>query len=125
LDERSANEGLQTYAFALPAEATTGLYTLSFHLDSFTTASSLILTNLTTGIVGNFQPVQLGIAVTNETPTISFTSPTNGLYLIKQSGDLVNWSPIALMAATNGPVRYTDSPATNSLGRYYRVEQLQ
>ena len=121
VDERVAETNLQTYRFALPGTMTSGLYTLSFRLDSFVNSSSIAVTNLATGFVGVTQPITLGISLTNGVPLLQLTAATNFTYLIQSSTNLVNWTPTALLLNTNGTAQFTDSAVTNSDARFYRA----
>ena len=71
VDERVAETNLQTYSFALPATVTSGLYTLSFRLDSFDNSSSIAVTNVATGFVGITTPIQLAVSLTNGAPPVA------------------------------------------------------
>ena len=124
VDQRVASPGLQTYRFTLPDTVTNGLYTLSFRLDSFNgTTSSVTVTNVAAGFAGLDQPFKLDIARTgsNNAPVLKLTGPANYSYVIENSTNLVNWSPIALLLNANGTVTYADPAATNSGSRFYRA----
>jgi hypothetical protein len=122
VDERVAVTNLQTYHFALPSTVASGVYTLSFRLDSFdNTSSSIAVTNVETGFVGVTQPITLGISITNNAPLLQLTAPTNYTYLIQCSTDLVNWTSSALLLNTNGTAQFMDSSLTNSSARFYRA----
>jgi len=121
VDERVASASLQTYRFALPSTVTSGLYTLSFRLDSFTNSSSIAVTNVGTGFVGVTQPITLGISRTNGAPLVQLTAATNFTYLIQSSTNLVDWTPTALLLNTNGTAQFIDLAVTNSNPRFYRA----
>src|SRR5208282_3651628 len=121
VDERVAATNLQTYRFELPGTVSSGLYTLSFRLDSFANSSSIAITNVATGFVGMTQPITLGISLTNGVPLLQLTAATNFNYLIQSSANLVNWTPTALLLNMNGTVQFTDSAMTNSSARFYRA----
>jgi hypothetical protein len=121
VDERVAVASLQTYRFALPGAVTSGLYTLTFRLDSFTNSSSIAVTNVATGFVGVTQPITLGISRTNGAPLVQLTAATNFTYLIQSSTNLVDWTPTALLLNTNGTAQFIDFPVTNSNPRFYRA----
>jgi hypothetical protein len=122
IDERISNSGLQTYRFTLPSAAGNGLYTLSFRLDSFNnTASGITVTNVSTGFAGVTQSILLGISFTNSAPVLQLTAATNFSYLIQSSSNLLQWTPTALLLATNGTAQFVDSGATNSRIRFYRA----
>ena len=122
VDERVASAGLQTYRFTLPSTVTSGLYTLSFRLDSFNeTSSSIAVTNVTTGFVGVTQPITLGISIMNGSPLLQLVGATNFTYLVQSSTNLVDWTPTALLLNTNGTIFFPDPTATNSGARFYRA----
>jgi hypothetical protein len=121
VDERVVETNLQTYRFELPGTVSSGLYTLSFRLDSFNDSSSIAVTNVATGFVGVTQPITLGISLTNGVPLLQLTAATNFTYLIQSSTNLVDWTPTALLLDTNGTAQFTDSSLTNSRARYYRA----
>ena len=121
VDERVAATNLQTYRFTLPGTVSSGLYTLSFRLDSFANSSSIAVTNVATGFVGMTQPITLGISITNGSPLLQLTAATNFTYLIQSSTNLVNWTPTVLILNTNGTTRFIDSAVTNSSRRFYRA----
>jgi len=98
-----------------------GLYTLSFRLDSFTNSSSMAVTNVATGFVGVTQPITLGISRTNGAPLVQLTAATNFTYLIQSSTNLVDWTPTALLLNTNGTAQFIDLAVTNSNPRFYRA----
>ena len=121
VDERVASAGLQTYRFGLPGTVTTGLYALSFRLDSFDNSSSITVTNIATGFVGLTQPVTLGVSLTNNAPLVRLTAATNFTYLVQSSTNLVDWTPAAVLLNTNGTAQFIDSAATGSSARFYRA----
>jgi len=121
VDERVVETNLQTYRFQLPGTVSSGLYTLSFRLDSFNNSSSIAVTNVATGFVGVTQPITLGISLTNGAPLLQLTAATNFNYLIQSSTNLVDWTPTALLLNTNGTAQFTDSSLTNSRARFYRA----
>ncbi|MGH7976111.1 MAG: hypothetical protein ACREC8_05570, partial [Limisphaerales bacterium] len=121
VDERVAETNLQTYQFELPGTVSSGLYTLSFRLDSFDNSSSVAVTNVATGFVGVTQPITLSISITNGAPLLQLTAATNFTYLIESSTNLVDWTPTALLLNTNGTAQFLDSAVTNSSARFYRA----
>jgi sugar lactone lactonase YvrE len=121
VDERVASASLQTYRFALPGTVTSGLYTLTFRLDSFDNSSSIVVTNVVTGFVGVTQPITLGISRTNGAPLVQLRAATNFTYLIQSSTNLVDWTPTALLLNTNGTAQFIDFAVTNSNPRFYRA----
>ena len=122
VDERVASPGLQTYRFTLPSTVASGIYTLSFRLDSFENSSSIAVTNVATGFVGVTQPITLGVSLdTNGAPILQLTGASGFNYLVQSSTNLVNWTPAALLLNTNGTVLFADPAATNSGARFYRA----
>jgi hypothetical protein len=121
VDERVASPGLQTYRFLLPGTVTSGLYTLSFRLDSFNNSSSIAVTNVATGFVGVTQPITLGISLTNGAPMLQLTGPPGYNYLVQTSTNLVDWTLAALLANMNGTVLFVDPAVTNDSKRFYRA----
>jgi hypothetical protein len=121
LDERVAPTNLQTYRFDLPSTVTSGLYTLSFRLDSFNNSSSIAITNVVTGFVGATQPITLGISITNGAPLLQLKAATNFTYLIQSSTNLADWMPTVFLSNTNGTAQFMDSSLTNSSARFYRA----
>ena len=121
VDERVAPTNLQTYRFTLPGTVASGLYTLSFRLDSFANSSTVTVTNVATGFVGMAQPIMLAISITNGAPMLQLTAATNFTYLIQSSTNLVDWTPTALLLNTNGTAQFMDSAVTNSSARFYRA----
>jgi hypothetical protein len=121
VDERVAATNLQTYRFTLPGTVTSGLYTLSFRLDSFAGSSSVAVTNVATGFVGVTQPITLNISLTNGAPMLQLTGPSGYIYLVQTSTNLVDWTPTAMLANTNGTVSFIDLSVTNSSQQFYRA----
>ena len=123
VDERVDLVGLQTYRLPLPATVSEGCYTLSFHLDSFTNATSITITNVATGFVGITQPIRLDILSmdSNNAPTLKLTGASGYNYLVQSSTNLVDWLPAALLVNTNGTVLFADRAATNGSARFYRA----
>jgi hypothetical protein len=121
VDERVAGTNLQTYRLLLPGTVSNGLYTLSFRLDSFGNSSSLAVTNVATGLVATAPSIALGISVTNGRPNLQLTGPTGYNYLVQTSTNLVDWTPTALLANTNGTISFIDLAATNGPQRFYRA----
>ena len=121
VDERVAATGLQTYRFTLPNTVASGVYTLSFRLDSFNNSSSLAVTNVATGFVGVTQPITLDIPLVNGKPMPRLTAPAGYDYLVQTSTNLVDWTTTALLANTNGTVSFNDSMLASSSQRFYRA----
>ncbi len=124
VDERGVSAGLQTYRFALPGIFNSGLYTLSFRLDTFTNVeSSITVTNVATGFVGISEPLNLEMLLwgSNSVPVLKLTGAPGYNYVLESSTNLVNWTPTALLVNTNGAVWFADPAMTNSSGRFYRA----
>lgn len=123
VDERVAAGSTQSYRFPLPAAVSSGLYTLSFRLDSFNdTTSSVVVSNVGTVFVGMKEPVAMGISPgTNGLPVLQLTGASNYNYLVQSSTNLVDWTPCGVLVNTNGVVQFVDPSATNSTRRFYRA----
>ena len=124
VDERVAPPpGLQTYRFALPATVSSGLYSLTFRLDAFSEATSVAITNVTSGFIGVTQAINLQIqAPVNGSPlALQLTAPPGYNYLVQSSTNLLDWAPSAVLVNTNGTVLFTDSTWTNASAKFYRA----
>jgi hypothetical protein len=121
VDERVAATNMQTYRLLLPGTLSNGLYTLSFRLDSFNNSSTVEVTNVATGFVGVLQSITLDISLTNGAPVLQLTGPSGYSYLVQSSTNLVDWTPTALLANTDGTVSFVDSAEANSGQRFYRA----
>ena len=121
VDERVAATGVQTYRFTLPNMVSSGVYTLSFRLDSFNNSSSLAVTNVATGFVGVTQAITLDIPLVNGKPMPRLAGPAGYDYLVQTSTNLVDWTTTALLANTNGTVSFNDSMLASSSQRFYRA----
>ena len=121
IDERATLDQ-QMYQFALPGTVPEGLYTLSFRLDSFTSAiSSITVTEVAPGFIGVTTAPLLSISQSNGIPTVGLSGDTNYTYLLESSTNLVDWVPTALMVNTNDQVFYPDLSGTNSGARFFRA----
>ncbi len=110
------------------------------------TASSLLLPNIqfsdaaaydvaVTNLAG--QAASAAATITVDQPPVQFTSITasNGQvqiwfsgvpgqsYIVSASTNLLNWTPITVLVATNGPLPFTDPNASKYPRRYYRAQQ--
>jgi len=121
VDERVASAGAKTYRFSLPGTVTSGLYTLSFRLDSFDNSSSIAVTNVATGFAGLTQPITLGISRASGSNQLTLNGPSNYNYLVQSSSNLVDWIPVAIVPNTNGAAVFSDPAATNYSRRFYRA----
>ena len=124
LDERVASPGFQTYHFPLPGTVSNGLFTLSFRLDAYNnTASSVAVTNVTTGFAGTQQPINLQLLTGgNSAPLLQLTAASNFNYLVESSTNLLDWIPTALLINSNGTVLFADPTATNLPQQFYRAQ---
>ena len=58
-------------------------------------------------------------------PVLKLTGPPgDNYYVLERSANLVNWTPTALLASTNGTAFFADPTITNSGGRFYRALRL-
>jgi hypothetical protein len=122
VDERVASLGLQTYRFALPATVSRGIYSLSFRLDAFSDATSLAITNVSTGFVGFTNSIVLQMTPGSNGPPVLQLSATAGYnYLVQSSTNLLDWTPSAVLVNTNGAVLFADPTWRNSTARFYRA----
>jgi hypothetical protein len=123
VDERVVDSSVRTYRFALPSIVGSGLYTLSFRLDSFDNmSSSVMVTNVITGFLGVKEPAALGISLTNGMPVLQLAGASNLTYLIESSSNLVDWTPAALLVNSNGAVSFADKAVTNAAVKFYRAK---
>lgn len=124
LDERVSSPGLQTYRFGLPDAATSGVFALSFRLDSFSNGqSSIIVTNVIVGRSGRTAPAQLDLTLTatNDNPILGLRGTAGVSYVVQSSTDLLDWTPTALLAMTNEMVLFVETNSTISRQRFYRA----
>ncbi len=123
VDEGAVQPGLQHYSFSFPNARPNNTYMFGLRLDPYTnTPSSIILTNVTFTQIGVSQPFSLSIV----------TNTSNGLlvyelagepgfeYHIHASTNLVDWMNTAILANTNGTVKFFDEASTNYSRRFYR-----
>ena len=54
-------------------------------------------------------------------PRLQLTGPSGYSYLVQTSTNLMNWTPTALLANTNGTVWFVDSAVTNFNRKFYRA----
>ncbi len=58
-------------------------------------------------------------------PVLKLTGPPgDNYYVLERSANLVNWTPTALLASTNGTAFFADPTIMNSGGRFYRALRL-
>ncbi len=66
----------------------------------------------------------LGATVlTNGQVQLLFSGLPGQSYLIHASTNLVNWTPVSVLAVSNGPLPFIDPEAPNYLARFYRARQ--
>jgi len=56
---------------------------------------------------------------------LTFSSADDGSYTIETSTDLVNWSPLTTVVATDGVIKITDTSSPNFPYRFYRAVRRQ
>jgi hypothetical protein len=123
VDERAEPPGLHSYRFSLPTAVADGLYTVTFRLDAFDEATSLLITNVCTGFMGITDPIQLEVlrSGSNGALVLKLTAPSGFNYLMQSSTNLVDWVPAALLVNTNGTVLFVDPVPANYRSRFYRA----
>jgi hypothetical protein len=122
VDERTAEPGLHLYRFPLEDDVSSGVFALGFRLDSFTnTASSVTVTNVTTGFAGSAEPIVLAMNNATNGLVMTMAAPSNYNYLAYASTNLVEWTPFAILVNTNGIVPFFDPAMSNYQHRFYRV----
>jgi len=124
IDERVGLPGLHHYTFLLPGVFTNGDYVLGLRLDPFsTTASSILVTNITSGLHGLREPCFLSVAqsLTNGMRLLTLNGPAGYNYVAEVSTNLIHWEPIAALVNTNGTVNFFDVMATSLAPRFYRA----
>lgn len=66
----------------------------------------------------------LGATVlTNGQVQLLFSGLPGQSYLIYASTNLINWTPVSVLAVSNGPLPFIDPEAPNYLARFYRARQ--
>ena len=122
VDERVAQEGVQTYRMPLPGIVDSGVYALGFRLDAFTNdTSSVSITNVLTGFAGNVGSMTLGIVSSTNDVVMSLSAPSNCNYIAHSSTNLVDWVPFAILANTNGSVSFYEPNAAVDVLHFYKV----
>lgn len=124
IDERVVSSELHHHSFPFPRTQGSLSHMLGFRLDPFTsTQSSILVTNVTTGLFGPTQPFSLS----------QTTNSSNGLrvwelrgqlgyeYIVEATTNLVDWQSITTLLNTNGSVRFIDPGSTNLYQRFYRA----
>lgn len=123
VDERLVQDGFQRYTFKFPNASSNSVHMLGFRADPFTNIQScVVLTNITTTFSGISQKPSLAIVgSTNGLPIYQMLGQSGFEYHIQASANLLNWKSIAVLANTNGAVRFLDQESTNYHQRFYRV----
>jgi len=122
VDERAVLTGSGSYRFSLADTFPAGTYALGFRLDSFTNiTSSVTVTNVAAGFAGNASPMSLDVSSTNNGMFMTLSGPSPYNYLVEASTNLVDWTPFAILANTNGAVMFYDPDAANYKQRFYRT----
>jgi formylglycine-generating enzyme required for sulfatase activity len=122
IDERIVSSNRFTFAF--PNAIPNSSHILGFRLDPYTNIQSIVtVTNITLNQVGVSQPVALTMtsSVTNGARIQELAGEKGFDYHVQASTNLVDWTDIAILANTNGKVRFYDQSATNYPKRFYRV----
>jgi hypothetical protein len=116
--------GLQHYSLSFPNASANSTHVLGFRLDPYTNAlSSIILTNVSLTQIGVSQPFSLS-AITNRYNGLlvyQLAGEAGFNYGIQASSNFVNWTNIAILANSNGTVRFYDQDSTNYSQRFYRA----
>lgn len=124
VDERASVPGFRKYVFSFPMAETTGAHVLAFRLDPFTNVQSVItVTNITLGATGPSEPFRLQVTFDEEGGhrVLELTGQPGFNYVVEGSTNLLNWEPVAIVANTNGAVRFFDAGSTNHNQRFYRA----
>ena len=122
VDERTMMAEGENYRFPLPENYSSGTYALGFRLDSFTNiTSNVTVTNVAAGFAGNTAPMSLDISNMTDGVFMTLSGPSLHNYLVEASTNLVDWAPFAILANTNGAVRFNDPDAASYSKRFYRA----
>lgn len=125
VDERAVQPGLQHYALPFPNVASNTTHVLGLRLDPFTSVqSSILLTNMTLSRAGISQPFSLSVTTdaVDGLPIFRLTGQPGFEYMVEVSTNLFCWTPLAILANTNGSVAFMDPDSTNYTRRFYRAE---
>lgn len=122
VDERVVSSNQFTLRF--PDAIANSSHILGFRLDPYTNIQSIVtVTNIALNQVGVSQPFTLAMtsSVTNGARVQELTGEKGFDYRVQASSNLVDWADIAILANTNGTVRYFDQSSTNYSKRFYRA----
>ncbi len=128
LDETAVLGGYQHYTYRFPRSGGNSTHVLSFRIDPFTNVqSSIIVTNIVLGIAGpSIEPsLKKTTNTVNSLRVWELTGESGFTYTVETSTNLINWSTIALLANTNGTVRFYDPTSSNAVKRFYRASASQ
>ncbi len=83
----------------------------------------MTITNVALGFRGLREPFSLSFtgAYDKGLPVLQLDGPKGFTYAVESSTDLINWTTAALLANTDGTVRFTDSNANNAIIQFYRA----
>lgn len=112
------------YVFRFPNATANSSHVLGFRLDAFTNIQSIVaVTNTVLSQSGVSQPALLSVTgmVTNGSRVYELTGQPGFEYRAQASTNLVDWTDVAILANTNGTVRFYDTNATNYPARFYRA----
>ncbi|OHA16858.1 MAG: hypothetical protein A3C79_00835 [Candidatus Taylorbacteria bacterium RIFCSPHIGHO2_02_FULL_45_28] len=121
VDERIVNTN--HYTFRFPNAVANSSHILGFRLDPFTNIQSVVtVTNIALNQIGVSQPFSLSFtgSTTNGAMVQQLTGEAGFDYHIQASTNLLNWTDIAVLANTNGLVRFYDQSSTNAPMKFYR-----
>lgn len=123
-DELMVQPGFQHYSLSFPNATANSTHVLGFRLDPYTNAlSSVILTNVVLKQVGVSQSFSLSVTTNTFNGLLVFQliGEPGFNYGVQVSSNLVDWTIIAILANTNGTVRFYDSDSANYNQRFYRA----
>ena len=112
------------YSFRFPNAAANSTHILGFRLDPFTNIQSVVtLTNILLNQIGVSQPFKLTptINTTNGARVYELTGESGFDYHVQASTNLTDWTDVAILANTNGTVRFYEQGSTNYPRRFYRA----
>jgi len=124
VDELYVQPGFQHYSLSFPQATANSMHVFGLRLDPFTNAlSSVILTNVVFTQIGVSQPFLLSVVTNTSSGLLVYelTGEPGFEYNVQASTNLVDWKTIALLANTDGKVRFFDEASTNYSQQFYRV----
>ena len=123
IDSRIHGSGLHAHTFALPDTYTSGTFSLSFELYNLDeNQGGALITNIALGFEENDVPIIVDTILNEQygSPTVILYAPSNYVYELEISTNLIDWSSWALLMPTNEPV-LIDTFRTNVSPMYYRA----